>query len=403
MFPNTFGSEELDGVAPSSRVLNRLPAKRADEGVPPKGSGWRGHAELMDVGVGYISRELCDGQTLASPGRWPVAPRRYPDTALWRSLAAKFMEYSRKYGTTEQLMKLALGGVDSCPFEAESIQALKSETPDILTEHGWKLERDSGDRTHILIDFRYMNSLLRASRGPGGGNMRFRLRVRVGPGVRLPRIPALYPHKKKWRLQKQIDPLDYLEEQSGNDAVWRQNYLEEHTDKVLEVMVDQASRGQVLQLSEEEARKRFPNLTAALLGAQRKEKPGGVITARVLFDGTLGIAVNHRTRTRDQERAPIAADQKRIMREKSKTEEPTFALSADATEGHRQVPISRQDWHLLGCQVRPGGDVFVNTVGTFGVASASYCWSSVDSAIGQCIPGSPAGTWPFIGCRRLSP
>ena len=40
----------------------------------------------------------------------------------------------------------------------------------------------------------------------------------------------------------------------------------------------------------------FPNLTVASFGVQRKEKPGGAITARVLFDGTHGIAVNHRTR-----------------------------------------------------------------------------------------------------------
>ena len=70
------------------------------------------------------------------------------------------------------------------------------------------------------------------------------------------------------------------------------------------------------------------------------------------------IAVNHRTRIRDQERAPIAADLKRVMREKSKTDEPTFALTVDVvTEAHRQVPIAEQDWHLLGCQVRPGEEL----------------------------------------------
>ena len=68
------------------------------------------------------------------------------------------------------------------------------------------------------------------------------------------------------------------------------------------------------------------------LGAQRKEKPGGKITARVLFDGTHGLSVNSRTRIRDQERAPIAADLKRTMREKAKVDELTFALSADVTE-----------------------------------------------------------------------
>ena len=89
-------------------------------------------------------------------------------------------------------------------------------------------------------------------------------------------------------------------------------------------MVDQEARGQVLRLSEDVAKRQFPNLTVASLGANRKEKPGGVITARVLFDGTHGIAVNRRTRIRDQERAPIAADIKRLMREKSMMHEPTF-------------------------------------------------------------------------------
>ena len=82
-------------------------------------------------------------------------------------------------------------------------------------------------------------------------------------------------------------------------------------------------------------------------------------------------------------RGPIAADIKRIMREKSKSNEATFALTADVTEAHRQVPISRQDWHLLGCQEEPGSDVFVNTVGTFGLTSANYFWSRVASAVGR--------------------
>ena len=45
------------------------------------------------------------------------------------------------------------------------------------------------------------------------------------------------------------------------------------------------------------------------------DKPGGIIIARVLLDGMNGILVNHRTRTRDQERPPVAFDIKRIMRE----------------------------------------------------------------------------------------
>ena len=138
-------------------------------------------------------------------------------------------------------------------------------------------------------------------------------------------------------------------------------------------------------MTESEARLRSPDLVIASLGAQRKQKPGGKITARVLFDGTHGLCVNSKTRLRDQERAPIAADLKRSMREKSKVGELTFALSADVTEAHRQVPIRPDDWHSLGCQVSPCGDVFVNTVGTFGIASASYYWSWVAAAIGRLV------------------
>ena len=87
------------------------------------------------------------------------------------------------------------------------------------------------------------------------------------------------------------------------------------------------------------------------------------------------------------------------MREKSRVGVPTFALTADVSEAHRQIPIAEQDWHLLGCQVVPGGSVFLNTVGTFGAASASYCWSRVASAIGrlaQCLAGSSAHTWHML-------
>ena len=115
----------------------------------------------------------------------------------------------------------------------------------------------------------------------------------MGPGTRMPRLPALVRPKKKWRLASQFDPLDYLEGSTDTTTVWRTNYstLQPLEQQVLDVMHDQATRGQVLVLS----------------GAQRKEKPGGKISARVLFDGTDGLSVNSRTRIRDQERAPIAA------------------------------------------------------------------------------------------------
>ena len=43
-----------------------------------------------------------------------------------------------------------------------------------------------------------------------------------------------------------------------------------------------------------------------------------------------------------------------------------------------------------------GGDVFINTVGTLGVASVSYYWPRVAASVGritQYIPGRSATTW----------
>ena len=69
------------------------------------------------------------------------------------------------------------------------------------------------------------------------------------------------------------------------------------------------------------------------------------------------------------------------MREKARRGEVTFGLTADVKEAHRQVPIHPDDWHVLGCKLDEGGEVFVNTVGTFGVSSASYYWSRISAAV----------------------
>ena len=59
----------------------------------------------------------------------------------------------------------------------------------------------------------------------------------------------------------------------------------------------------------------------------------------------------------------------------------TFALTSDVSEAHGRVRTDRTDRYLLGCQVRHRTDVYVNTFGTLGVASASYCGSRVSSAL----------------------
>ena len=294
-----------------------------------------------------------------------------------------------------------MGKIEACPFPLDEVAQLRRTVIDAAAENAFRVERRTGDRTDIPIDYRFLDLLLRIAEDPEVGLGDYAQVVRVGPGTRMPRLPALYKPKKIWRLASQAEALDYLEHAPDREGIWRRNYssIQAYEQQVLEVMHDQAARGQIVVMTEEVAKERYPNLVIASLGAQRKEKPDGKVTARVLFDGTHGLCVNTRTTLRDQERAPIAADLKRSMREKAKVDELTFALSADVTEAHRQVPIHPDDWHDLGCQVILGGEVFVNTVGTFGIPSASYNWSRVACAVGrplQYLSGHSCTSWHML-------
>ena len=77
------------------------------------------------VGSSYTVREVCDGQSLASPGRWAVEDRRYPEDRVWCEVSRRFMDYAEKAGTPELLTSLALGKVSSCPFPHVEIDELK--------------------------------------------------------------------------------------------------------------------------------------------------------------------------------------------------------------------------------------------------------------------------------------
>ena len=52
------------------------------------------------------------------------------------------------------------------------------------------------DRKNIPIDCRFLQLLLTAAQDPEVHLCPFASGVRVGPGARLPRLPALYPPKK---------------------------------------------------------------------------------------------------------------------------------------------------------------------------------------------------------------
>ena len=261
-FPDAFDRYRDDGVPPDSRILSFMARLReepeSDEGsspdecAPPKNSGLCGGGQPMKVGVGFSQRDFCDGQSLAPPRRWPPGSRVYPSSHAWTLVVDCFMRFTNHHGTEQLLVSLAMGKIDSCPFPLDDVAELKRSVIGAAAGFGHQIVRKPGDRSDVPIDYRFLDLYLRVAEDPETGLGEYAQGAKVGPGTRMPRLPALYKPKKKWRLASQVDPLDYLEHAPDKEGTWRSNYstLQAFEQQVLEVMYDRASRGQVIVLSE---------------------------------------------------------------------------------------------------------------------------------------------------------
>jgi hypothetical protein len=105
----------------------------------------------------------------------------------------------------------------------------------------------------------------------------------------------------------------------------------------------------------------------------------------LIHDGTNGLNINSLIRQRDQLRGPTAPDAKRYLRAQEAQKAPAFGLTADIDGAHRIIQVREEDWPHQACQVRPGGNVYLNKVGTFGIATAAYWWGRIMAAMGRLI------------------
>ena len=163
-----------------------------DEGIPPKMSGHCGKGQPMKVGVGYTQRDFCDGQSLASPRRWPPGSRVYPSSRSWASVVDCFMSFTNHHGTEQLLVSLAMEKFGSCPFPLDEFANLKESVISVAAGFGHQIERRPGDRTDVPIDYRFLDLLLRVAEDPEIGLGDYAQGVKVGPATRMPRLPALF-------------------------------------------------------------------------------------------------------------------------------------------------------------------------------------------------------------------
>ena len=247
-YPDAYDRNKLDGEPPSAAVLNFMARLReepeedsdstADEGVPVNDQGiaasanpwrWASDAHRGNTATANPWHRREDG---------PPGSRNYPSSPDWVSVASQYQKFTECYGTEQLLVSLALGKIKESPFEKKEIEELKGAVISELEGRGYTLGRCEGDREDVPIDYRYLGLLLRVADDPEVGIAEYAQGVRVGPGVRMPRLPALYRQKRRWRLPEQTDPLDYLERTPDEGMTWRRNYasLEQWKEQVLEVM-----------------------------------------------------------------------------------------------------------------------------------------------------------------------
>ena len=206
MYPTAHDRNQPCGAPPGHEILSFLARLREepeseegsspDEGVPEKHAGYRGNGPPMMVGVGYVQREFCDGQSLASPVRWSPGSRVYPSSTAWTSVRECFWRFTTHFGSDKLLVDLAMGKVAESPFPPDEVQRLKQAVIEAAARAGISITRKGGDRVDIPIDYRFLDVLLRASGDPEIGLGDYAQGVRVGPGTRMPRLPALYNAKK---------------------------------------------------------------------------------------------------------------------------------------------------------------------------------------------------------------
>ena len=58
-----------------------------------------------------------------------------------------------------------------------------------------------------------------------------------------------------------------------------------------------------------------------------------------------------------------------------------LGVTVDVESAHRIPVVRPEDWPRQAWQVRPGGVVFLNRRGTFGIASAAYWWGRLAAAL----------------------
>ena len=140
------------------------------------------------------------------------------------------------------------------------------------------------------LKFRHLGALLSQTKDPERDLSDFADGVRVGVGCKMPRVPAMYSRKRKWKLKEQADPDGYQWYELARAADNKSQSSAGELDDAVEDQLEQSvTKGQAFRFTEEEARERYGSklVVASLEGTVKSgAKDTGDLKIRPLFDGT---------------------------------------------------------------------------------------------------------------------
>eukprot|EP00435_Cladocopium_sp_Y103_P059542 s1184_g21.t1 len=340
------------------------------------------------------TRPFHDGLGLCSMGRWMSEARDGPTGDLAKHLKGIFWEEMERWlearGKAFELKLIAqvlCGKLEEQPFEDLPDRIRRRWIQD-LNAAGIPAARKDGDRKSI-IGLRLLRALAIAVEDPDCEyleEMAFQ-GVRLGTGGEVPRVPQVFEVKEKWALPE------------GRPEVWDEEQVQpnyksarEHMEKVRQQIAKDVDKGLIVKMSLEAARKRYgSDLKVAALAAVPKDPTWDQV--RVVHDATNGVEVNHQIRMVNRIRFPLFDDLEAAMHQFLKEADSRRLLMAfDYKGAHRLVPIHEDDWGKQAFRLEDEGEVLLNCVGTFGVASAAFWWARLAATLQRTM-------WAFLPFR----
>ena len=335
-----------------------------------------GHGEPRACRWKGLQAPFHDGGGLASPGRWPSSRRKKLQEEKWVKVRLQLrLEAVKRLGSVSEVekeaFKMARGG--DC-FSLVRDEGFLCRIRSILAEGlGIPLQSDPEEGQPFFL--KLMSGVLEEAGDP---DWRFLEQARTGLplGVlnELPRTPEIFEEQLKWNLEAEDWGSAAWQKDNYSSAAEHEKYLTEHLEQ-------EVHEGLMTKMDEEEFIKLYgENRAVAALAVLVEDEVTG--KKRVIHDGTHGVMVNHRIRCRDKVRMPGPREKRALLEEYAAEKTTVLSLVGDFAKAHRRFKYMEEEQGFLACRASAESKtIYVNKVGTFGVASTPYWWARLSAAL----------------------